>query len=179
MKKVYNTITSKNGWMFLFSVMILLATTSISKAQVSCYASFTYSVNGQVVNFNDTSWANGGTVTSWAWSFGDGSTGTGQSLVHTYIGTGPFYACLTITTSLGCTDSMCQMVYLSPCNLSAVAMGDSAQQYAWVVATGGTSPYTYLWTTGSNQQTITTPNSGIYCCVSNEPKKAKWLFTSC
>ncbi len=165
MKKFYNK-TINYGTALMFSVMMMLAMAGKTNAQgTSCFAYFTYAVNGQVVNFYDTSWTQAGNITSWAWTFGDGTSGTGQYPVHTYNGTGPFYTCLTITSSLGCVDSFCQMVYLNPCNLTAVAVYDSIQSLVMVNATGGTAPYTYLWSNGSNQQATTATQPGVYCCT--------------
>ncbi len=44
-------------------------------------------------------------VTSYSWNFGDGGTSTAASPAHTYTEQGSYPVSLTITTSLGCTDS--------------------------------------------------------------------------
>jgi hypothetical protein len=41
------------------------------------------------------------------WTFGDGSTGTGQQISHSYTGTGPFRVCLSIRTTSGCETNIC------------------------------------------------------------------------
>jgi len=47
----------------------------------------------------------GNTITGWLWNFGDGSpTSNVQNPLHTYTGTGPYNASLTVTTNNGCTD---------------------------------------------------------------------------
>ncbi|MFM2136125.1 MAG: hypothetical protein RL021_1525 [Bacteroidota bacterium] len=58
--------------------------------------------------------ASGNTV-SYAWDFGDGSTGSARMEQHTYAATGTYYVCLTVTRtdSAGtvlCTDSHCDSV---------------------------------------------------------------------
>jgi len=57
--------------------------------------------------FTDLSIAGAGnTITSWLWTFGDGSpTSNLQNPLHIYTGTGPYSAQLTINTNNGCTDS--------------------------------------------------------------------------
>ncbi len=50
------------------------------------------------VQFSDESL---GTVTSWLWSFGDGSTSTAQNPSHTYTATGSYTVSLTVTNSVG------------------------------------------------------------------------------
>src|SRR5262249_8830486 len=61
-------------------------------------ASFTYSINGQIVSFTDTST---GSPTAWRWKFGDGNTSTQQNPVHQYVGTGPFTPTLTVSKAVG------------------------------------------------------------------------------
>jgi PKD repeat protein len=50
--------------------------------------------------------SNGETLTSYAWDFGDGATGSGATTTHTYAGTGPYTVRLTVTNSGGQTDSL-------------------------------------------------------------------------
>ncbi|MFK8037477.1 MAG: PKD domain-containing protein [Crocinitomicaceae bacterium] len=47
---------------------------------------------------------------TYTWSFGDGNSGTGAQLTHTYAGNGPYVLCLTINDGLGCTDTFCDTV---------------------------------------------------------------------
>ncbi|MBI2729593.1 MAG: PKD domain-containing protein [Sphingobacteriales bacterium] len=47
-----------------------------------------------------------GTVSSWKWDFGDGTTSLIQNPTHTYNSTGIYTVKLFITTSTGCTDSL-------------------------------------------------------------------------
>jgi len=51
-----------------------------------------------------------GNPISWAWTFGDGSNGTGQYPYHIYSQPGTYQVCLTIVTANGCTDQFCQSV---------------------------------------------------------------------
>jgi PKD repeat protein len=65
-------------------------------------ASFTTSVSGGqaplAVQFTDTST---GSPTSWAWDLGDGTTATGQNLVHTFTTPGTYTVTLTATNAAG------------------------------------------------------------------------------
>ena len=47
----------------------------------------------------------GGGVVSYAWDFGDGSTGTGEEVAHTYDANGTYTVILTVTDDLGATNS--------------------------------------------------------------------------
>ena len=46
-----------------------------------------------------------GTITGYAWTFGDGATGSGQSTSHTYTASGTYTATLTVTDDDGATDA--------------------------------------------------------------------------
>lgn len=77
----------------------------------NCNAGINYqSSNGTGYFFGS---ATGGNVTSWTWYFSDGTTATGQNPVHTFPSSGYWNACLFITTANGCSDSSCQLVYIS------------------------------------------------------------------
>lgn len=68
--------------------------------------SFTHSNTGS--NFSFTGSGTG--VTSWSWDFGDGSSSTQQSPSHTYSGAGNDTVILTVTNSLGCTETFTQVI---------------------------------------------------------------------
>ncbi len=87
-------------------------------ATPSCNAAFmAISQNGSTqVVFNDFSTTNIGNITNWDWQFGDGATGSGLNLAHNYAAVGTYYACLTITTSLGCTATFCDSVNVGSSN---------------------------------------------------------------
>jgi hypothetical protein len=52
----------------------------------------------------------GGTISSWAWSFGDGATGTGCCPTHQYARDGDYTVGLTVTTADGRSASTSQVV---------------------------------------------------------------------
>ena len=58
---------------------------------------------GSPTVFIDQTTANGGTISSWLWTFGDGQTSTAQNPSHTYTTTGNYNINLTVTNSNGCT----------------------------------------------------------------------------
>jgi len=51
-----------------------------------------------------------GTIASYAWSFGDGTSATGASTTHTYAAAGTFTVTLTVTDNQGATSSTSQQV---------------------------------------------------------------------
>jgi chitinase len=58
-------------------------------------------------------------ITSFAWSFGDGSTGTGQTASHSYTVAGSFVVTLTVTNDRGLSASTTQAVAVVAATLSA------------------------------------------------------------
>ncbi len=60
-------------------------------------ASFTYSTNALTVEFTDQSSDIDGSITSWFWNFGDGSSSTSQHPSYTYASAGTFDVTLTVT----------------------------------------------------------------------------------
>jgi PKD repeat protein len=80
----------------------------------NCQAGFQFTT-GQcpTVLFSDASTTNWGPITSWAWSFGDGGTSNVSSPTHTYTANGSYQVCLSITTTQGCTSTVCQTINIT------------------------------------------------------------------
>lgn len=65
------------------------------------------------VNFSDLSTVASGAITQWSWDFGDGSNiSTQQNPQHCYYTSGFFSPILTVTTSVGCTNTITMPNYL-------------------------------------------------------------------
>jgi len=103
-------------------------------------AKFTTStVNGispMVVNFTDTST---GSPTSWAWTFGDGSTSTLQNPSYTYTATGQFSATLTAYNSVGPNSHSTVITVNSDAALAYVSLLIDGDQGIEIDATGNNS----------------------------------------
>jgi gliding motility-associated-like protein len=65
-------------------------------------------------NFIDSTTATGTTISSWSWSFGDGTFANTQNPAHTYAAPGTYQVRLVVTTAEGCTDSLVQAVVVHP-----------------------------------------------------------------
>ncbi|MDQ3072537.1 MAG: PKD domain-containing protein [Bacteroidota bacterium] len=78
-------------------------------------AAFTH--NGLCVNspiqFTDLSAPVEGTLASWSWDFGDGSTSTQQDPRHTYLSGGAFSIRMIVANNAGCTDTAYDTVIIS------------------------------------------------------------------
>ena len=73
-------------------------------------ASFTYGCSRLTCAFTNTSSHPDGTITSSAWSFGDGGTSTATSPSYTYRSSGTYTVTLTVTDNGGATNSASQSV---------------------------------------------------------------------
>ncbi len=162
MKRIYQL--TRSTFALVAVVASIFAFSTKANAQFLCGAGFSYTVSpGGVVTFYDSSYVSSGNITTATWNFGDGTTGTGTQVTHTYTGSGPYTVCYTIVTSTGCSDSSCQYVYLTPCTITGTFAYDSLMSTLTVTANGGTPPYSYIWNNGANTQTITVNTPGQYC----------------
>ncbi|WP_461170385.1 PKD domain-containing protein [Arthrobacter sp. Z1-15] len=77
-------------------------------------AAFTSSVSALRASFDaSTTSAGTGSITTYAWDFGDGSTGAGRNPVHDYATGGQYSVRLTATDSSGLSDSVSQTIPVS------------------------------------------------------------------
>lgn len=76
-------------------------TTAPNKAPTASFSS-QLGADKVTVTFNaSTSVDADGTITAYAWNFGDGTTGSGQTVSHTYAASGPFNVSLVVTDNAG------------------------------------------------------------------------------
>jgi hypothetical protein len=73
-------------------------------------ADFTWAASELTVTFTDASYDPDGSVVSWAWAFGDGSTSVAQNPVHTYGAASTYEVTLTVTDNEGATGSIAKDV---------------------------------------------------------------------
>lgn len=81
-------------------------------------AAFTIDVQGSAIHFINQSQTPQPDA-SVHWDFGDGTSSTDTAPAHTYTGSGPFQACLTVASG-PCSTTACNWIYLGP---SPVACG--------------------------------------------------------
>ena len=65
---------------------------------INCLADFSYTVSGNTVNFTNQST---GLFATYAWDFGDGNASTATDPTHTYVNSGSYVVCLTMTVATG------------------------------------------------------------------------------
>ncbi|MDX1830415.1 MAG: PKD domain-containing protein, partial [Lutibacter sp.] len=127
-----------------------------------------------LVSFASTT--NGGTPPfTYAWTFSNGGTSTDANPTHTYLisDVNP-NATLTVTDSKGVTNSFTYPVPINiPAHLTAsvtsqtnIDCNGNSSGSATVTATGGTQPYTYLWSpSGGTSATASNLAAGNYTCT--------------
>ena len=131
-------------------------------------ASFTASpTNGTVplnVSFTDTS---SGSVTGWAWVFGNGNTSTSQNPTNLYVNAGTYTVQEVVSGPNGVSTNVqpdyivarCPTITLSPSSLPNTIVDSSYIQT--ISASGGTGPYTYIASVGAPPAGLSLSSGGV------------------
>ena len=126
---------------------ITTAVTVAAAANQPPVAAFTGTVTNLAVAFDGGASSDpDGTVASWAWVYGDGTTGTGTTSSHTYAVAGTYQVKLTVTDNQGLSTSITKPVTATvpaPTVYAADAFGRTLTGQWGTADTGG------AWTVGS------------------------------
>jgi len=103
---------------------------------------------------------------TYAWNFGDGSTGTGASASHSFASTGTYTVAVTAKDEYGKTGTSSETIVVSSSSALTVSAGSNLTTNAGSTVTfagsvsGGTAPYSYSWNFGDG--TTSTGNSASF-----------------
>jgi len=132
-------------------------TVTVQTINVLPVASFTATATGASVAFNGAASNDpDGTIASYAWNYGDGSTGTGVSTTHVYGASGTFQATLTVTDNRGGTNTATSAVTVTVPQLPPPYAQDAFSRS--VTGGFGTSDVGGAWTTSSNAANFSVAN---------------------
>ena len=124
-----------------------------------------------------------GTIVSYEWNFGDGSSGTGQSVNHTYTSTGTYLATLTVRDNNGATGSDTIYITITSGDVKSLYVGSVDVSvsgdiaYARVLILGDYGPVGGATVTGEWSGLVAgivsgvTNNDGSVTLVSRKSKK--------
>ncbi|HWX66570.1 MAG TPA: PKD domain-containing protein, partial [Rhodanobacter sp.] len=136
-------------------------------------ANFTDTVSGLTVNFTDSSTDTGGSISSYAWTFGDGSTSTSASPSHTYAAAGTYSVTETVTDSVsGKTNAKTASVTVTSTSTGGTPTANFTSSVSGLTATftdsstdaGGTIG-THAWTFGDGSTSAVTSPSHTYAAA--------------
>lgn len=136
-------------------------------------ASFIYTCNGNQVTFLNNS---GLCPNQFAWDFGDPGSGplntsTVQNTVHTYPGPGTYTVTFTVSGPCNAPSTITQAITVLGASITTVdPVCTVSSGSATAVVTGGSGPYTYLWSPGGQTTaTISSIGPGPYTVAVSAP----------
>ncbi len=146
------TLTATNGGVTSVHTMTI---TVFPSPTVSFYANDTSICPGSSVTFTSTSASGVPGPMTCTWNFGDGISGTGSPVTHTYASPGYYNVTLSVTNADGCVSSLTRVGYIyvfTPASPNFSASGNyfckPTGHVVFSNLTTGTAPFTYLWRFG-------------------------------
>lgn len=137
--------------------------------QTNCSASFVADTGScpNVMFYNNSVADNGQQITSYYWDFGDGNTSTAMNPTNNYLNQGYYVVCLTIATSSGCTDTICESVPVFCSQQSSCSAGFSFDSLSCPTVAfydysnpGNSQISSYYWNFGDgNTSTLSNPTN--------------------
>jgi PKD repeat protein len=148
-------------------------------------ASFTFTCTDLTCDFDGSGSSDSdsdGSITTYAWDFGDESTGTGVTPSHTYAAGGSYTVILTVTDDVGATDTVSQSVTVSApstggITLSATGYKERGQQKANLEWRGAASTNVDVFRDGT--LVATTANDNAYTDHINNVGGGSYTYQVC
>ncbi len=145
-------------------------------------ADFSYSCSALACDFTDGSSDDNG-VASYSWNFGDGNTSSAQNPSHTFAADGSYTVTLTVTDTVGQTDSSSQTVSVSSgstggnIDLSANGYKVKGRHRVDLTWNGASTANVDIYRNGS--VVATTANDGAYTDAINAKGGATYSYSIC
>ena len=145
-------------------------------------ASFTYSCTELSCSFNGSGSSDSdGSIASYSWVFGDGSSESGATVSHTYAAGGAYEVTLTVTDDDGATGAQTQTVTVSAApggfTLSVSGYKVKGVQHADLTWSGATATSVDVYRDGS--KLTTTANDGTYTDTINRKGGGSYTYKVC
>lgn len=136
---------------------------NIQTCSTTCSAAFSYSptaLNPQIYGF----WSNQPGPGTYTWSFGDGTSGSGIQVNHTYNITGPVTVCLIYDDGAGCTDTVCQTIVVGgqSANCDASFTTSISGNTVTLTPINFDPSITYEWDLGDGNYVVAAPYTHTY-----------------
>jgi PKD repeat protein len=118
------------------------------------------------VAFTDQSTIGSGTIVDWSWNFGDGNSSGLQNLTHQYASASNYNVTLTVTSNLGCTNSITIQVLTTATSAPTItASGATTFCAGGSVTLTSSNGSTYLWSNGETTASIDVVTDGNYTVI--------------
>jgi serine protease len=128
---------------------------------VAPVANFSFTTSGLAATFADSSTDSDGTISTRAWTFGDGGTSTTTNPSHTYAAAGTYSVALTVTDNGGATNTKTQSVTVSGGGGGGTVLQNGVAVSGLAATTGNTLTYTIVVPAGaSNLKFVSAGGSG-------------------
>jgi uncharacterized repeat protein (TIGR01451 family) len=156
----YRVVTSAQGIASPWGAPLVASLDPPTLAASFDHAPMSLLVGGSVY-FTDTSTTDGSSIVVWGWDFGDGETGSGQTIHHTYDATSAYTVTLVVTDACGYADTVqmpSAVTVVSACTpvsgaaftfSPAVPLTGATVTFTGTVAVTSTPPVFYAWNFGA------------------------------
>lgn len=158
------TVTNNNGC----SSATVTKDVNISTPPTAAFTPSSPVCATKAVTFLDNSVAGTGTITSWVWSYGDGTTETktdNSAVTHTYTTAGTYAVTLTVTTDKGCSSiANITSFKVNPLPVAdfitpSICQSDGAANFTNTSTIADNSTLTYSWNFGDPNANTARPNT--------------------